>query len=164
MLILGAGPIGQSILHICKLIGVRKIYIRDTHEYRLQHAYKHGAYPHTDEKVTVTFDCAGNNDSINKCILYGDVNSRLALVGIPEQDMCEYNPHKMRTKEMLIQNVRRSNLTLDDCVELFSTYKQAEQMITHNTELENIQHAFETVSNRSDGVIKYIINPDKNSN
>ena len=72
--------------------------------------------------------------------------------------MCEYNPHKLRTKEMLVQNIRRSNLTLEDSIELFKdNWKDGEKMVTHTAPLDNIQKAFETVAKREDGVLKFMI-------
>jgi len=159
VLIVGTGPIGLSVMHVCKKIGVRNIYVIDNHQYRMEHAFKFGCLPYTsDIRASVLFDCAGNNDAINKCAIAGDVASRLALIGIPEQDMCEYNPHKLRTKEMLVQNIRRSNLTLEDSIELFKdNWKDVEQMVTHTAPLDNIQKAFETVAKREDGVLKFMI-------
>ena len=85
------------------------------------------------------------------------VNGRVALIGIPEADWVSYNPHRMRSKELTIKNVRRSNQTLDDCVINYSEDSEMEQIITHKYEFENIQQAFELVAQYNDKVIKCII-------
>ena len=164
VVIIGAGAIGLSVMYICKLMGCEKIYIDDHHDYRLDFAKKHGGLStHSPagflgkKAASAVFDCAGNNDSINKCIVWAGVGSRLALIGIPTQDYVEYNPHKARTKEMILQNVRRSNITLLDCLRLFIDSNEPESMVTHEFELDDIQKGFELVSNRQDEVIKCMV-------
>ena len=158
VMIAGAGPVGLCVMFICKMMGCQDIYFEDNHQYRLDYALKHGGKLNkNNNKVSVVFDCAGNDDSINKCIVNADLNSRMGLIGIPTQDYIEYNPHKTRTKEMLLQNVRRSNITLSDCLRLFINDNEPESMVTHEFDLEKIQEGFELVSNRQDEVIKCII-------
>ena len=87
-------------------------------------------------------------------------SQRVALIGIAESDYLHYNPHYGRDKEIILQNVLRSNMTLHDCIELFTDNQTPESMITHCFELEEIQKAFEITSNRQERVIKCIISPE----
>eukprot|EP00913_Durusdinium_trenchii_P005737 g5352.t1 len=44
--------------------------------------------------------------------------AQVVLVGIPEVDFLQYNPHVARTKELSILNARRANQTLQACLNL----------------------------------------------
>jgi threonine dehydrogenase-like Zn-dependent dehydrogenase len=63
----------------------------------------------------------------------------------------------MRTKELTIKNVRRSNQTLEDCVMNYTDDTTFEKIVTHRFDFENIQKAFELVAQYGDEVIKCII-------
>jgi len=160
VLIVGAGPIGLCILHLCKIIGCKKIYVQDHHGYRLRYAEQHGATTRRpSQHISCVFDCAGNGDSLDKCMKHAGIASRVALIGITESEYLHYNPHHGRDKEIVLQNVLRSNMTLHDCIELFSGNQTPESMITHCFELEDIQKAFDITAKRQEKVIKCIINP-----
>lgn len=171
--IFGAGPIGLSMFSILKKSGVQKIFLVDKLKYRVDFAKQFGA---TDafllndnfiDKIktqtngfgtTINIDTGGTNESIDGCMNVASVNGKVGLIGIPESDWVSYNPHKMRTKELTIKNVRRSNQTLHDCVEHYTNDEQMEKIITHKYDFEDIQKAFEMVSVYGDKVIKCIIN------
>ena len=105
----------------------------------------------------LAIDTGGTTDSIDGCINVAAVNGRVALIGIPEADWVSYNPHRMRTKELTIKNVRRSNQTLDDCVLNYTNDNDIEKIVTHKYSFENIQKAFELVAQYGDNVLKAII-------
>jgi threonine dehydrogenase-like Zn-dependent dehydrogenase len=107
--------------------------------------------------TTLTFDTGGTTESIDGCINVAAVNGRVALIGIPESDLVSYNPHRMRTKELTIKNVRRSNQTLDDCVKNYTNDVEIEKIVSHEFEFENIQKAFDIVADYKDEVLKCII-------
>ena len=170
--IFGAGPIGLSMFSILKKMGLKNIFMVDKLKYRVDFAKKFGAtdaFLLSDDWIkkiksqtenlgtTLAIDTGGTTDSIDGCINVAAVNGRVALIGIPEADWVSYNPHRMRSKELTIKNVRRSNQTLDDCVINYSEDSEMEQIITHKYEFENIQQAFELVAQYNDKVIKCII-------
>ena len=170
--IFGAGPIGLSMFSILKKMGLKNIFMVDKLKYRVDFAKKFGAtdsFLLSDDWIkkiksqtenlgtTLAIDTGGTTDSIDGCINVAAVNGRVALIGIPEADWVSYNPHRMRSKELTIKNVRRSNQTLDDCVINYSENSEMEQIITHKYEFENIQQAFELVAQYNDKVIKCII-------
>lgn len=174
-LIIGCGPIGLCLLSILRKAGLREIYMVDKLEYRLKFAKRLGA---TDafllDKETVknikmatnnfgcsiTFDTGGTSDSINTCIASSSVAGKLALIGIPETDFTSLNPHQMRTKELEIYNVRRSNQTLHDCIKNYSNElnDDIESIVTHKVHFDKIQEAFEMVAEYSNNVVKCMIN------
>lgn len=170
--IFGAGPIGLSMFSILKKMGLKQIYLIDKLKYRVDFAKSFGAtdafllsddYVKKIKSATEGFgthlaiDTGGTTDSIDGCINISAVNGRVALIGIPEADWVSYNPHRMRTKELTIKNVRRSNQTLDDCVINYTDDTTFEKIVTHRFEFENIQKAFELVAQYGDNVLKAII-------
>ena len=96
-------------------------------------------------------------ESINGCIDVSSVNGKVALIGIPESDFISYNPHKMRTKELTVKNVRRSNQTLHDCIKQYTDDTEIEKIISHEFKFEDIQKAFDLVADYGDHVLKCII-------
>jgi threonine dehydrogenase-like Zn-dependent dehydrogenase len=107
--------------------------------------------------TTLAIDTGGTTDSIDGCINVAAVNGRVALIGIPEADWVSYNPHRMRTKELTIKNVRRSNQTLDDCIMNYTNDNDMEKIVTHRYKFDDIQKAFELVAQYGDNVLKAII-------
>ena len=104
--------------------------------------------------TTLVFDGAGTDESIDGCLKVASTNSKMGIIGIPEVDYLRYNPHKMRTKEMKLYNVRRSNRTLQNCVDMYTDDVTIDRLVSHRFELENIQESFEMVSNYNNNVIK----------
>jgi len=175
-IIFGAGPVGLCLMLVLEKFGIENIFLVDKLKYRCDFAKEMGATDSfhlkdsvedvskkikklTDgEGVQVLFDAAGNNESIDGCVQCGSISSKIGLVGIPEEDYLLYNPHKMRTKEMSIFNIRRSNRTLDDCVTMFSRDSdRIEKMVTHKFSLEETQIALEKASFYRDNIIKCMI-------
>jgi L-iditol 2-dehydrogenase len=107
--------------------------------------------------TTMAIDTGGTAESIDGCINVSSVNGKVALIGIPEADFVNYNPHRMRSKELTIKNVRRSNQTLDDCVKHYTGDNNIEKIISHEFNFEDIQKAFDLVADYGDQVLKCII-------
>lgn len=170
--IFGSGSIGLCMLSILKKMGLKEIYMVDKLKYRVDFAKNFGATDSfllddsyikkikelTNKKGTnISIDTGGTSESINGCIDVSSINGRIALIGIPELDFIDYNPHKMRTKELTIKNVRRSNQTLEDCVKNYTNDIEIEKIISHEYNFEDIQKAFELVADYKDMVLKCII-------
>ncbi|HMS22635.1 MAG TPA: alcohol dehydrogenase catalytic domain-containing protein [Candidatus Levybacteria bacterium] len=169
--IIGAGPIGLSVLFILKKMGFSQIYMVDKLPYRVKFAKKMGAtktflFKEALQKIknitngdgtTYVFDTGGAQDSVNLCVDIVKTSGTIALVGIPDVDFINYNPHKLRTKEVTIKNIRRSNQTLGDCVKMFSNDKNLEKLITHTFRFEKAQNAFNLVSKYKGKVIKCVV-------
>lgn len=174
--IFGAGPIGLSMLSILKKMGLQKIFMIDKLPYRVENAKRMGA---TDaflidsdfiskiREATDGFgthhaiDTGGTNQTIDGCVKVVSTAGTISLIGIPTEDMMLYNPHKIRTKEVTIQNIRRSNQTLEDCVNLYTDDYEIEKLVTHRFEFEKIQEAFELVAGYGGNVLKAMIMNDK---
>ena len=173
--IVGSGSIGLSILFMLKKIGLSEIYMVDRLPYRVRFAKKMGATKSyifkeakngilkstNNEGAMYVFDTGGTQDSIGLCVDVVKTSGTIGLVGIPGVDSISYNPHKLRTKEVTLKNVRRSNQTLEDCIMMFSKDKNLEKLITHEYKFEKIQNAFNLVSKYKGSVIKCVVRNGK---
>jgi L-iditol 2-dehydrogenase len=174
-IIFGAGPIGLGHLIILKAQGVRNVFVVDMLEYRRNLARELGASAvfatgaafttgrSLLKKCELVIDCAGTVESFDDCLRAAAVNGTLALVGIPEVDFLNFNPHQARIKELVIINVRRSNQCLETCLRMLSESpeiaKQCKRLISHEMPLKDIQRAFEMAS-EYEGCMKILIRPD----
>jgi len=174
--IFGAGMIGISALLVAKKIGIKNIIMVDPLENRRQIAKKHGA---TDvlaadqdclqnikdlthgEGTSICVDAAGKEITINNCLSAASLGGKVAIMGIPTEDYISLNPHKMRIKELDIINVRRNNLTLPQCVEMFAEDRTIFELVSKCSELEDIQSSFESCVNNPQDVMKHVINFSK---
>ncbi len=164
IVIVGAGPVG-----LCTAIYARKMgmtpFLVDRIDYRVTFAKSLGFDACIAGSTSVyhnlfdaAFDAAGDSDSFNLCAELCTKSGTVAMIGIPETDYININPHTMRIKELKVQNVRRANQTLVSCTEHFSDDSFIlEKMVTHRYLLSNVQKAFELVSNKDDKVIKCVI-------
>ena len=173
-IIVGAGPIGLCLLKVLRAVGLRDIYMVDTLPYRVAFAKKFGASDAFLAKDAVAhikelthnrgaryvFDTAGTQGAVTLCGDLVGVGGTIALIGIPTEDTITYNPHKLRTREVTVQNVRRSNQTLHDCVALFKNDRDLRKLITHSLPLKDVQKGFTLVSKNRGGVIKCVITND----
>jgi L-iditol 2-dehydrogenase len=173
--ILGCGPIGLVTLMSARARGASRIIATDLHEYRLDVAKKLGAddvmvagkggdvvkwiMDLTDGRgVDATFDCAGEQETINEALDGARIGGRAVLVGIPRLDRISYDPHPARRKELDVLNIRRSRFTVEAGLAMAKA-KQVDlrSMVTHTFALEQIKDAFEIVDTYSDGVVKAVI-------
>jgi L-iditol 2-dehydrogenase len=169
--IIGAGPIGLCLMKILRKLGMSDIYMVDVLPYRVNFAKKMGATEAfllqdaitkikkitNNQGTTYAFDTAGNQEAITACEELVSIGGTIGLIGIPTNDFIKYNPHRLRTKEIRIQNVRRSNQTLHDCVKLFSDDFELDKIVTHSFDFKDVQKGFDLVSAFKGKVIKCII-------
>lgn len=171
--ILGAGPIGLSCMVCAKTEGVRNCYMTEKIPERVQIAAKGGATwvgsPLKEDVVAaileqqplgidVAFECAGQQETIDQAVDLIKPGGKLVLVGIPREDRISLSIDKIRRKEITIVNIRRQNGCTPATMDLVASRKvQADFMVTHRFELDQIQEAFELVASYKDGVVKAMI-------
>lgn len=172
--ILGAGPIGLSVMLSLISMGFKNIFVTDKLDYRLSAAKDNGAVWTgnalneniiTDLKnvnpqlFDAVFECCGQQEAIDFASDILKPGGKLLIVGIPETDTLSFDISKMRRKEISIQNVRRQNNCVQQAIGLISSGKiSTEFMITHRFSLNQTGDAFKLVSGYEDNVIKAMIN------
>jgi len=173
-LILGAGPIGLSVLSAIKAQDPRRpVYMTDIRPYRLEVARAMGADwtgdPRKIDLITelreqvplgfaAAFECAGEQETVDQAMLLLAPGGQLMLVGIPEADRIYVTPDIMRRKEIAIQNVRRQNNCTADAVAMVASRQvNLDPMVTHQFALSDTKAAFDTVADYTDGVVKAMI-------
>jgi L-iditol 2-dehydrogenase len=171
--ILGAGPIGLSVMLFLKITGIENILITDKLDYRIQAAKSAGAKWGTNplkadipafakeinnELFDVVFECCGKQEALDQAIDILKPGGTLLLVGIPEEDRISFDISKVRRKEIAIQNVRRQNNCVQPVIDLIGSGQlDPNFMITHRFPYENTNDAFKTVADYRDNVIKALI-------
>jgi L-iditol 2-dehydrogenase len=170
--ILGAGPIGLSVLYNLRDYNLDKVFVTDKLDYRVENAKASGAYwSGNPDKVDVpseisaqepllldaVFECCGQQEAIDQAIEILKPGGHLILVGIPETDEIHFKIHDMRRKEITFHNVRRQNECMDSTINFLEGNKDVEGMITHKFSLDQIEDAFNLVASYGDGVIKAVI-------
>jgi L-iditol 2-dehydrogenase len=166
--VIGCGAIGLGLVFYLKKIGIKNVFAIDPVEGRRKASIRLGCADafSPDEKLnyqksSVVFDACGNDKSLDVSLKVADKGGAVVMVGIPETDFLQINPHLMRIKELNFINVRRSNLTMPEAIRLFSPHDipLLQNFLTHEFELEDCQKAFELSSEYSDQLIKATFKP-----
>ena len=170
--ILGAGPIGLSVLLTLRAAGAGKIYVTDLLPSRLEMAGDLGAdWVGSPEGIDVVaavmaaeplgvdaaFECAGVADTIEHGVAMLSPAGRLLLIGIPKTTHVSINYDIARRREHVVQMVRRQNHATEAAVELVAGGLEAAALATHHFSLVQTQDALETVTEYRDGVVKAIV-------
>jgi L-iditol 2-dehydrogenase len=171
--ILGAGPIGTSVMHSLRLMRTGNVYVTEKIDERLKQAQRlspawSGNPDRTDvvreisERepllLDVVYECSGDDKAIQQAIRILKPGGKLVLVGIPEVDVIPFPIHEIRRREITIVNIRRQAHCTEKAIEVLSgEIKDASSMVTHRFPLERIQDAFDLVSRYKDGVMKAVL-------
>jgi L-iditol 2-dehydrogenase len=173
--ILGSGPIGLSVGLAAQDSGIQKIYVTDKIDSRLEASKNAGStWTGNPDRTDIVgeiqdaeplgldavFECCGDQEALNQAVELLKPGGKLMIVGIPDTDCVSFDAHRIRRKEITVQNVRRQNGCVPAAIDLIAAKKSAlEFMVTHSFPLEGTQKAFDLVENYRDGVIKAIIHP-----
>jgi L-iditol 2-dehydrogenase len=171
--ILGAGPIGLSILAAASEQGVAAVYITDRIEARVETARRAGAVwagnPDREDVVEAVarrepllldavFECCGQQAAIDQAVDMLKPGGKLMLVGIPEVDRISVTIDKTRRKELCLQNVRRQNHCMQAALDMIAGGRtKVDFMITHRFPFAATRQAFDLVHEYRDGVIKAMV-------
>ena len=169
--ILGAGPIGLTVLSSCLKNGQTKLSITDLLDYRIDFAKSMGAelacHASEEDKLMkqveygydVVYECCGKQEALDQALRILKPGGKLMFVGIPESQSLSFNMDLMRRKEICVQNVRRQNNCFEEAIEMIEKDPSYyEKLITHNYGYRHAAKAFENVAGYKDGVIKAMIN------
>lgn len=171
--IFGCGPIGLSVLVWVKLLAGCRVYVTDLLAERLAAAQRLGAdwtghVRHQDPVAAIlqeeplgidcVFECSGDAEALIEGIRLAKPGGRILWIGIPPEEQVAVPAHLARRKEIQIQMVRRQR----GCVRpVLQTMAQGRLdllwWITHRYPLQQIQEAFDLVSQYRDGVLKAVV-------
>jgi L-iditol 2-dehydrogenase len=174
--ILGAGPIGLSVLLCAKAVMPScTIYMTDLLGERLQAAAKCGAdwtgfarggdidiatTIHREQPLGLdaVFECSGDPAAIDEGLRLLAPGGTLVLVGIPPVEQVSVDIHRARRRELTLKNVRRQNGCVAPVIEMIESGRiDPRPLLTHRFPLAKIAAAFELVEGYRDGVLKAII-------
>jgi L-iditol 2-dehydrogenase len=171
--ILGAGPIGLSVLLCARALGADRVYITDKIEPRLQAAKSAGAHwtGNPDQigivkaigereplLLDAVFECCGEQSALDEAIDLLKPGGKLMLVGIPEVDRISVIIDRARRKELCLQNVRRQCESLAPTLALMEKgLLKPDFMVTHRFPFDRTREAFDLVAAYRDGVVKAMI-------
>ncbi len=171
--VLGAGPVGLSVLQCARVFGSLTAYVTDLIDARLDAARQCGAdwtgNPKQEDIVAeilereplgldVVFECSGDPACIAQGIRLLTPGGTLVLVGIPPTTEVSFDIHTTRTKELAFRNVRRQNGCIEPVIRMIADGKiDTGPLITHDFPLSRVRDAFELVAGYGDGVIKALI-------
>jgi L-iditol 2-dehydrogenase len=172
--ILGAGPIGLSVLLPAMAQGAEKAYMTDKIDSRLQLAKKVGAdWVGNPEKadivkeianeepllVDVVFECCGQQEALEQAVEIVKPGGKIMLIGIPpSMKSWSLNVDLARRKEICIQNVRRQNHCVQTALDMIDNKLfDVNKMTTHRFKFKDTKKAFDLVADYKDGVVKAMI-------
>jgi len=167
--ILGAGPIGLSVLCAAKACGVGSLYVTDRLDPRLRLAEHLGAertfnidredpVEALDGRLDFVYECCGKQEALDQAIRLLKPGGKLLIVGIPEVDRVSFSIDLLRRKEIAIQNVRRQNHCTQRALDGIAdkTYC-VDSFATHRFPFAQTKQAFDLVADYRDGVVKAMV-------
>ena len=171
--ILGAGPIGLSVLLPAKAGGVGRIYVTDKIDARLKLAGQAGAdwtgNVETNDVVAeiaarepalldIVYECSGSQDAIDQGVQMLKPGGTLMLIGIPATNRISFDISLLRRKELTVQNVRRQNHTVQKAIDMIARKEvDISPMITHRLSFSETPMGFDMVAHYRDGVVKAMV-------
>ncbi|MCF7959075.1 MAG: zinc-binding dehydrogenase, partial [Phycisphaerae bacterium] len=171
--ILGAGPIGLSVLLAASAKATRSAYVTDKLDYRADIAKQAGAtWSGNPDKLDpveaildqqpggmdVVYECAGQPETLDTAVSLLKPGGKLMLIGIPREPRVSFIIDQLRRKEITVINVRRQNGCVQEAIDLIASGKvDVDFMTTHRYTLGESQEAFDLVAGYEDGVIKAMI-------
>ena len=173
IVIIGAGPIGLSVLLCAKATAACTVYVTDLLDKRVEVARRCGAdwagnakhgeaiaaiLRQEPQGVDLVFECAGDPLCVDEAQKLLAPGGTLVMVGTPPTDRVIFNVHRMRRKELTFKNVRRQRGCVAPVIEMIAAGRiDPKPLLTHRFPLEQIAEAFDLVDTYRDGVVKAVI-------
>ena len=171
--VLGAGPIGLSVLLCAKAHAPCTVYVTDLIPRRLEVADVCGADWTADARrddvtaailerepcgLDLVFECSGDPACIDQAQRLLTPGGTLVMVGIPPTPQVSFDVHLMRRMELTFRNVRRQKDCVAPAIRLVADGRiDPNPLLTHRFPLSKIKDAFELVADYRDGVIKAVV-------
>ncbi len=171
--VLGAGPIGLSVLLAIQSLAPGKVYMTDKIDDRVEAALRSGAAwagnPDRDDivgeiaareplLVDTVFECSGDPAALDQAVDLLMPGGRLVIVGIPAVPRVSFDIHRLRRKEITIFNVRRQRHSFSEAIDLIASGAVNPRfLLTHRFGIDEAARAFEFAASYSDGALKTVI-------
>jgi L-iditol 2-dehydrogenase len=171
--VIGAGPIGLSVLLCAKATAPCSVYMTDLLDRRVEVARRCGAdwagnaahglavadiLQEQPQGVDIVFECSGDPMCVDVGQKLLTPGGTLVLVGIPPTDRVIFDVHCMRRKELTFKYVRRQRDCVAPVIEMIRDGRlDPRPLLTHRFPLARIREAFDLVASYGDGVIKAVI-------
>jgi 2-desacetyl-2-hydroxyethyl bacteriochlorophyllide A dehydrogenase len=174
VLVIGAGPIGLSVIEFVKLSGARTLVL-DMNEKRLEFCRTRMGVPDTiqvngaelDElkaktsgaMADVVIDATGSNKSMGHCLQYAAFAGRVVYVGITQQEISFPHAPVMHRRELTLMASR--NALPPDFQRIIGLIEQGSidtrPWITHRTAFDDLPQIFPSFTKPETGVIKAVV-------
>jgi L-iditol 2-dehydrogenase len=176
--VIGAGPIGLSVLHALRVEPrpAAAAFVTEPIPERLAFAKRlhprwagppdgpdaaDGILALEPAGMDAVFECSGDPGAFRQAVRLLKPGGTLAIVGIPETDEIVLPIHELRRKEITLVNVRRQAGCTAKALDLLESGRiDLDGLATHAFPLERVAEAFETAAARRDGVVKAMITLD----
>jgi len=179
VLVIGAGPIGLSVIEFAKLSGSRTI-VADINEQRLEFVRGKMGVPDTIQisgddtaldrlramtdgaLAQVVIDATGSNKSMSECFQFASFTGRVVYVGITQQEVRFLHAPIVHRRELTVMASR--NAHPDDFGRIISLIENGRidtpPWITHQAKFNEMIAVFPTWLKPETGVIKAIVSVD----
>ena len=172
--IVGAGPVGLSILQAARAAGVGRLIVLDRLQWRLDLAVALGAGEvinvERDDPVAamdgltggrradLVFEAGGTDESPGLAVQLAAPAGKVFLVGIPLGNKTVFSASYSRRRGLTVYIVRRSRNTLHRALAmLLRGALDAERMVSHRFPFAQAERAFSMAHSYEDHVVKAII-------
>lgn len=173
VLVIGAGPIGLSVLEFARQAGAR-VMVLEVNQQRLAFCRQHLPVDHCldgtadvlnqlqiilhGDLPTAIFDATGNVTSMHQALNYASHGGRVIYVGIVREQIC-FNDVDFHHRELTIMSSRNS--TGEDYARTISLLETGQldisKWITHRASLEDMIAAFPHWVEPESGVVKAVV-------
>ena len=164
--VLGAGPIGLSVIQVLRAMGAGRIYATDlpSMSQRLAAARSYGAIALEADGgreaaaiiedtggrgVDVVFEAAGDPAAVEAAMSAVRPGGRVVLIGIPADDRIAFTASTARRKDLTIRVVRRMKHTYPRAIRLVESGRvDVRSLVTHRLPLEEAAGALSLAERR----------------
>ena len=167
VLVVGAGPIGVLAVQVARQSGAARVFVVEPLEHRRMAALRNGAdgawspvqgagavLEATDGRgVDVAIEMVGDDAAIEIAVAACRPGARVALGGIPSDDLSSFPAAAARRKGLTFAMVRRMNDTYPRAMELAVTAIDLDLLVTDRYPLVDAGKAFSAATERHGGKV-----------
>jgi 2-desacetyl-2-hydroxyethyl bacteriochlorophyllide A dehydrogenase len=168
VLVIGAGPIGLSLMEFAKLAG-GNVFVMDVNETRLNFcrdnmhvkaisSEKELMDITNDEMFPVVIDATGNRNAINAGFKYVSHGGRYVLVGLQKQNIEFSHPEFHKREAMLMSSRNATRADFENVLHAVRSKKiDPLKFVTHRVGFDNVKDQFASWLKPESNVIKVIV-------